>query len=148
MNGLQMMTTDSKQVLNRTVDREKTLSLYYRLEPSPLAFFLTRWLMRGFSPVVLVLTGAMHNGRKDLPMCCPVTPQLVGNQLPGCSSLLFQGLTKEAFSSSTISALGDQNIDHVSILIDGSPQIEVLALDGDEEFIDVPDIAEPALLLP
>ena len=27
MSGLKMMTTDSKQVLNRTVNREKTLSL-------------------------------------------------------------------------------------------------------------------------
>ena len=77
MVRFQMMTTDSKQVLDRTVNGEKTLSLYYRLEPSHLAFFLPRWLMRGFSPVVLVLTGAMHNGRKDLPMCCPVTLQLV-----------------------------------------------------------------------
>ena len=75
-------------------------------------------------------------------MCSPITPQLVGDQLPGCLSLLFQGLTKEAFSGSTISAFGDQNIDHVSILIDGPPQIEALTLDGDEEFIDVPDVAE------
>ena len=148
MNGLQMMPTDSKQVLNRTLDREKTLCMFYRFEPSHLAFFLTRWLMQDFSPVVFVLTGAMHNGRKDLPMCCRITPQLVGDQLPGCSSLLFQGLTKEAFSGATISALGDQNIDYVSILIDGSPQIEVLALDGDEEFIDMPEIAEPTLFLP
>ena len=27
MNGLKMMTTDSKKVLDRTVNREKTLSL-------------------------------------------------------------------------------------------------------------------------
>ncbi len=102
--------------------------------------------MRGFRPVVLVLTGAMLNGRKDFPMCCPITPQLVGDQLPGWLSLMLQHLTEEARSRSTISALGDQNIDHVSILTDGSPQIEVLALDSDEEFIDVPDVAEPPLL--
>jgi len=53
--------------------------------------------------------------------------------------------TKEAFSGSTISTLGNQNIDHVSILIDGSPQIEALTLDGVEEFIDVPDVAESSL---
>ena len=29
MNGLQMMTTDSKQVLNRTVNGEKTLCMFY-----------------------------------------------------------------------------------------------------------------------
>ena len=102
--------------------------------------------MRGFSPVVLVLTGAMLNGRKDLPMCCRIAPQLVGDQLPGCLSLMVQHVTKEARSGSTISTLGDQNIDHVPILIDGSPQIEMLTLDSDEEFIDVPDVAEPPLL--
>ena len=81
-------------------------------------------------------------------MCSRLTPKLVGDQLPGCLSLMFQHLTKEALSGSTISTLGDHNIDHVSILIDGSPQIEVLTLDGDEEFIDVPDVAEPPLLPP
>ncbi len=101
--------------------------------------------MRDFSPVVLVLTGAMNDGRKDLPMGSRITPKLVGDQLPGCLSLMFQHLTKEAFSGSTISTLGDQNIDHVSILIDGSPKIAALTLDGDEEFIDVPDVAESAL---
>ena len=101
--------------------------------------------MGDFCPVVLILTGAMNNGRKDLPMCSRITPKLVGNQLPGCLSLMFQGLTKEAFSGSTISTLGNQNIDHVSILIDGPPKIEALTLDGDEEFINVPDVAESSL---
>ncbi len=81
-----------------------------------------RQLMRDFSPVVLSMTGAMAHGRKDLPMGRRITPKLVGDQLPGYLSLMFQGPTKEAFSGSTISTLGDQNIDHVSILIDGSPQ--------------------------
>jgi hypothetical protein len=61
---------------------------------------------------------------------------------------MFPSPTEDAFSRSTISTLGDQNIDHISILIDGPPKIEVLALDGDEEFIDVPDVAEPSLFSP
>ncbi len=61
---------------------------------------------------------------------------------------MFQGLTKEALSGSTISMLGDQHIDHLSILIDGSPKIEALTWDGDEEFIDVPDVAQCALFSP
>ena len=60
-------------------------------------------------------------------------------------SLLFQGIAKEARSGSTIPTLGDQNIDHVSILIDGSLEIEPLTLDSAEEFIDVPDVAESSL---
>ena len=98
--------------------------------------------MGDFCPVVLISTGAMDHGREDVPMCSQITPKLVDNQLPGCLSLMFQGSTKEAFSGSTISTLGNQNIDHVSILIDGPPKIEALTLDGDEEFIDVPDVAE------
>ena len=101
--------------------------------------------MGDFSPVVLVLTSAMDNGRKDLPMCSRINPKLVGDQLPRCLSLMLQGPTKEALSGSTISTLGDQNIDHVSILIDGPPKIEALTLDGDEEFIDVPDVTESSL---
>ncbi len=58
---------------------------------------------------------------------------------------MFQHLTKEALSGSTISTLGNHHIDHVSILIDGSPQIEALTLEGDKEFIDVPDVAESSL---
>ncbi len=101
--------------------------------------------MRDFSPVVFVLACSMDHGRKDFPMCGRITPKLVGDQLPGCLSLLFQHLTKEALSGSTISTLGNQNIDHVSILIEGPPQIEALTLDGDEEFIDVPDVVESSL---
>ncbi len=104
--------------------------------------------MGDFSPVVLILTCAMDNGRKDLPMCSRITPKLVGDQLPGCLPLMFQGPTKEAFSGSTISALGDHNIDYVPILIDCSPQVVTLASDFNEQFIDVPDVAEPSLFPP
>ena len=101
--------------------------------------------MGDFSPIVFVLACSMDHGREDVPMCSRITPKLVGDQLPGCLSLMFQGPTKEAFSGSMISPLGDQNIDHVSILIDGPPKIEALTLDGDEEFINVPDVAESSL---
>ena len=101
--------------------------------------------MGDFSPVVLVLACSMDHGREDIPMCSRITPKLVGDQLPRCLSLMLQGSTKEALSGSTISTLGNQNIDHVSILIDGPPKIEALTLDGDEEFIDVPDVTESSL---
>ena len=101
--------------------------------------------MGDFCPIVFVLACSMDHGREDISMCSRITPKLVGDQLPGCLSLMFQGPTEEAFSGSPISTLGNQNIDHVSILIDGPPKIETLSLDGDKEFIDVPDVAEPSL---
>ena len=61
---------------------------------------------------------------------------------------MLQHLAKEARSGSTISTFGNQNIDYVSILIDSSPQIEVLTSDFDEELIYMPDVAESPLLPP
>ncbi len=101
--------------------------------------------MGDFCPIVFVLACSMDQGREDVPMCSRITPKLVGDQLPGGLSLMFQGPTKEAFSGSTISPLGNQNIDHVSMLIDGPPKIEALTLDGDEGFIEVPDVAQSSL---
>ncbi len=89
----------------------------------------------------------MDRRREDVSMCSRMTSKLVGDQLPECLSLMFQGPTKEALSGSTISTLGDQNIDHVSSLIDGSPEIVALTLEGDKEFIDGPDVAESSLFL-
>ncbi len=99
--------------------------------------------MGDFCPIVLVLACSMDHGREDVPMCSRITPKLVGDQLPGCLSLMFQGPTKEAFSGSSLRLV--TRISIMSILIDGPPKIETLALDGDKEFIDVPDVAEPSL---
>ncbi len=104
--------------------------------------------MGDFSPIVFVLACSMDHRRKDVPMSCRIASKLVGDQLPRYLTLMFQGPTKEAFSGFPISSASHKNIDHVPILIDGSPQIEVLPLDSDEEFIDVPDVAELSLLPP
>jgi hypothetical protein len=74
-----------------------------------------------------------------------IASKLVGDQLPGCLPLMFQGPTKEAFSRSAISTLGDQDIDRISTLIDGSPQVVALTSNLHEQFINVPNVAEPPL---
>ena len=39
----------------------------------------------------------------------------------------------------------NQDVDHVPILIHSAPQILLLAVDSNEDFVQVPNIAEPAL---
>jgi hypothetical protein len=39
----------------------------------------------------------------------------------------------------------DKNADHVTVLIDRAPEILALAVDGHEDFVQVPRIAESAL---
>jgi hypothetical protein len=39
----------------------------------------------------------------------------------------------------------DENVDEITILVDGTPQILPAAADGDEDLVEMPDIAEPPL---
>ena len=59
---------------------------------------------------------------------------------------MLQSPTKETLGSSTISFLGNQNIDNVSVLIDSSPQVIALASDFDEKLVHMPDITQPPSL--
>ena len=59
MNCLQMVPPNPKQILNLTVNREKTLCMSHRLEPPHLAFFFSGVLVGDLRSIVLVLTGAM-----------------------------------------------------------------------------------------
>jgi hypothetical protein len=44
-----------------------------------------------------------------------------------------------------ITAWLNQNVDHVAVLIYGTPQILLLNVDLNEDFVQVPNIAKPAL---
>ena len=80
-------------------------------------------------------------------MCGLVRAKSVGHELPRHLTLMLQCLTKEALSRSTVSALHDQNIDDIPILIHCPPQVVALAPDRNEYFINVPDVPEPSLLV-
>ncbi len=58
MNCPQMVPTYPEQILNRTVDREESLSLLDRFEPSHLPLLFSGVLVRNFSPAILILTGS------------------------------------------------------------------------------------------
>ncbi len=74
-------------------------------------------------------------------MRCTVASQLVGDQPPGLASLTFQQLAEEAFSRTPIAARLEQDVDHVAVLIDRTPEILPLPLDCHEEFVQVPGVA-------
>ncbi len=59
MDRIEMMTCNSEQVVNRPVDREKSLHLCRRFEAMHLAFLLPGVLVGDFSSVVLVLPSSM-----------------------------------------------------------------------------------------
>src|SRR4029079_18395968 len=59
--------------------------------------------------------------------------------------LAAQQPSKESLRGALITAPLNQNIDHVAVLIHGAPQILLFTVDSNEDFVQVPNIAEAAL---
>ena len=58
-----------------------------------------------------------------------------------------QQSAKEPFGGTLIVARLQQNIDDITVLIHGTPQILLLAIDSDEQFVQIPGITESSLFL-
>ena len=56
-----------------------------------------------------------------------------------------QQLADQTFGSPAVATRLDEDVDDVAILIDGPPEIVPLSLDGDEDLVQVPCVAQPAL---
>jgi len=70
---------------------------------------------------------------------------LVGNDKKWFVPLAAQQPSKESLRGALITAPLNQNIDHVAVLIHGAPQILLFTVDSNEDFVQVPNIAEAAL---
>jgi hypothetical protein len=60
-------------------------------------------------------------------------------------SLAAQQSSKESFRSALIPTRLNQDVDQIAVLIHGTPQILLLAVDSNENFVQVQNIAEAAL---
>ena len=75
--------------------------------------------------------------------CC-VAPELVCDQAARLAALPLQQLTEEACGRTPIAAGLHEDVDHVTVLVHGPPEIPPLPLDGHEEFVQVPRVAQTA----
>ena len=74
-----------------------------------------------------------------------VAAQLVGHQTRWLLSLTLQEFPNESPSRAPVPAGLDEEVDQVTVLIDGAPQILALTVDRDEDFVQEPRIAESPL---
>ena len=70
-----------------------------------------------------------------------IASEFVGHQPPGFTALAFDQATKKLFSRTLIATVLHENINAIAVLIDGTPQILALPLNGDKDFVDMPRIA-------
>ena len=81
------------------------------------------------------------NTRHDFSFRRAVALQLVGDDHPRHVLQTLQQLAEEALGGFLIPATLHQDIQDVAILVNGSPQVMILATDLDEYFIEVPLVA-------
>ncbi len=86
--------------------------------------------MRAFRPVVRIVAGVVNDTGHNSAVCGGMAPQLVGPQPPGFASLTFQESTEEAVGGPLIATGLDQEVNDIPVLIDSSPAIMPLPLNG------------------
>ncbi len=107
----------TKEVLHKPMYRQEALRVSNGFEPSHLALALPRRLMRDLGSVVLVLPGAMHDGRHDGAVRRPVAAELVRDQAPWSAALAFQQLPEEPSGRLPIAPGLDEDVDHVTVTV-------------------------------
>ena len=139
------VTANAEEVADESMHGQESLCLPGRFEPAHLSLALPCGLVGDFGAIVLVSVRAMGDGRHDRSVRSPVVAQLVGDQPPRRTLLALQQLAGKECSRPTVATRLDEDIDDVTILIDGTLEIAPLSLDGDEDLVQVPDVAQPAL---
>jgi hypothetical protein len=128
------------------VVRQKALRLPAGFESAHLSFSHPG-LMRNLGAIVGILLGVVSNTRQDRSTGSTIALQLVGDDPEWFLALTAQQSAKEPLSCTLIAARLQQNIDDITVLIHGTPKIMLLAVDSDEEFVQMPSITEASLFL-
>jgi hypothetical protein len=89
--------------------------------------------------------GIVGNAWQDRSTGSSIALQLVGDDPEWLLALTAQQSTKEPLGCTLITSRLQQNINHITILIHGTPKILLLAVDSDEEFVQIPGITEAPL---
>lgn len=86
----------------------------------------------------------MSNARHHYTFRRPVAAQLVSNNDPRFAASCPQKLAKEADCSETIPLRLNQNIEHNTVLVDGSPEVVSDAVDFQEHLVQMPFVSGPS----
>ena len=139
------MPSDSEKILDDTVDRQESLGLAGRFESAHLPLSLAGRLMRDFGAIVGVASSVMTNETQEGSKRSSIAFEFVGHDLKRLFPLAAHQSLKEPHGGALISTRLNQDVDHVTVLIHGPPEILLLAVDPHEDFVQVPDITEAAL---
>ena len=88
--------------------------------------------MRDLNSVVFVLPSTVDHGRHHGAVCRRVAAQLVRSQPARLAALSFQQLAEEPLGRPPIATRLHENVEDVTVLVHGPPQIMLPSLDPHE----------------
>src|SRR4029077_10250952 len=97
--------------------------------------------MRILRPLVFAQALLMVAGKSEMPEGSTVGAQLVGRHPRRREPLLAEQLAHQLDGRRPVSTTLDQDLEDLAFVIDGTPQIHVLARDPDDHFVEMPAIA-------
>ncbi len=97
--------------------------------------------MRVLRAVVQSFVLTVLDTRHDFSFRCTVAFQLICDEHAWHILQALQQLAEEPLSGLLIPATLHEDVEHIAILVYGSPQVVVFAIDLDEHFIEVPLVA-------
>jgi hypothetical protein len=130
------MAARTEVAINEGVSGEEVLGLPRRFEPLHLPLSSSRWSMRVFSPIIQISALSVLDVRKQLTLGDAVAPQLVSHNHPRLIMQALQQPLEEARGSLAITPGLNEDVEHNAMLIHGAPEIMLLALDADENYVD------------
>ena len=103
-----------------------------------MIFQLPRGLMRHISTGIGVSGVDVVDGRHHGSMCGIITVEFVGDVPSRFTALSFDQATEEALRRLLVASPMHQDINRITVLVHGSPQILLFALNGHKHFIKMP----------
>jgi hypothetical protein len=132
------ITLNVEGVVDSGVNRQKSLSRSSRFEPLHAPLPLPDRKMRVLGSIVLSKALGVLGRHTHRMQCRTVGWQPVGNDLIGRVSLLLQQSAHQLESRLLVSSGLHEDIENLTLAVDRPPQIHALAVDRDEDFIQVP----------
>jgi hypothetical protein len=110
-----------EEVRDGGVDADESLRLEHRFEPSHPPLSYPGRLMRQLGPVVRISTGVVQGARQQLATGHRITAQLVRHDRSRLITEARENAPEEALGGCRVSPLLQQDVDDLTVLVDGAP---------------------------
>src|SRR5262245_40129343 len=127
--GLEPMEPRAKVLSNWSEGSKEALGVAGGFEPAHGALALACWLVRILCAVVQPSVLAMFHVRQYLAFRCSITAELIGYQHTWHVLTALQQLPKELECGSFVAPALEEDIEHIAMLIDCTPQVMQLSID-------------------